>query len=176
MDRKDVCKGGACLCKTGGKSLFGADWCKIAWWGAIGFFAFALFYKFVGYPVFVTDRSLKGVSFAFCFRFLEPKEGDLVVFDAPLNLKQLTGIEKGNKWIKRLVAVNPEVRYEGDKVYVNGKEFKRNLGRWKDKFKFALDGFSGTLKGYFVIGDITNSVDSRYIGTIKEADKCFRIK
>lgn len=122
------------------------------------------------------DRSLKGVCLVFCTRFGKPKPGDLVTFPAPINLKQFLGVDKGVRFTKRLVAVDPYVIYRGDKVYVNGKEYKRDLKMWRERFKFALDGYAGKMRGYFVIGDVINSVDSRYLGTIKEADRCFKIK
>ncbi len=74
------------------------------------------------------------------------------------------------------MAVDPYVIYRGDKVYVNGEEYERDVEMWKRKFKFILDDYAGKMKGYFVVGDVINSVDSRYLGTIKEADRCFKIK
>ncbi len=124
----------------------------------------------------MVDRSLKGVRLVFCTRFGKPQPGDLVTFPAPINLKQFLGVDKGSRFTKRLVAVDPYVIYRGDKVYVNGEEYERDVEMWKRKFKFILDDYAGKMKGYFVVGDVINSVDSRYLGTIKEADRCFKIK
>ena len=99
-----------------------------------------------------------------------------MTFPAPINLKQYLGVDKGMRFTKRLVAVDPYVIYQGDKVYVNGQEYKRDIKMWREKFGFVLDNYKGKMKGYFVIGDVVNSVDSRYLGTIKEADKCYKIK
>lgn len=77
--------------------------------------------------------------------------------------------------MKRLLAKNPTVEYKGDKVVVNGITLKRDLARWESKFKFAVDGYKGRMDGYFVLGDVINSIDSRYFGTVKEVDKCIGI-
>ena len=77
--------------------------------------------------------------------------------------------------MKRLLVRDPFVEYKGNTVVVNGTVLRRDIEGWKEKFKLSLHNFEGIMKGYFVIGDVINSIDSRYFGTIKEADKCIGI-
>ncbi len=162
--------------ETGGQSVPHKGRLPSALYTLVGISITLLTYKFVAYPVFITDNSLNnGPRLAICFRFLEPNEGDLVSLSAPINTYQLMGVSKGQRFVKRLYAKDPYVEYKGNRVVVNGTPLERDLQKWKKKFKLYLDNFKGAMNGYFVIGDVVNSIDSRYFGTVKEVDKCIGI-
>lgn len=145
-------------------------------WALVVLSIILLTYKFVGYPIYITDKSIKNApSLALCLRFLEPHEGELVSFPAPINVYQITGINKGSRFVKRLLAKDPEVEFRGNIVVVNGRVLTRDLSKWRNLFRLSIDNFTGKMGGYFVVGDVINSIDSRYFGTVKEVDRCIGI-
>ena len=135
------------------------------------------FYYYIGYPLLILDRSLgkNQPHLVFCVKFLNPKPGDLVAFDPPINTTQYGLLKPSRKYLKRLYAINPNVEYRGNTVIVNGKVFQRNLEGWKRIFPIVVDNYRGKMFGYFVLGDVINSIDSRYFGTVLHVDKCLSL-
>ena len=140
------------------------------------------FYQYIGYPLLILDKSLgkNQPHLVFCVKFLNPKPGDLkpgdlVAFDPPINTAQYGLLKPSRKYLKRLYAINPNVEYKGDTVIVNGKVLQRSLEGWRRTFPIVVDNYKGKMFGYFVLGDVINSIDSRYFGTIMHVDKCYRL-
>ncbi len=135
------------------------------------------FYHYIGYPLLILDRSLgkNQPHLVFCVKFLNPKPGDLVAFDPPINTTQYGLLKPSRKYLKHLYAINPNVEYRGDTVIVNGKVLQRSLEGWKRIFPVAVDNYNGKMFGYFVLGDVINSIDSRYFGTVLHVDKCYSL-
>jgi type IV secretory pathway protease TraF len=135
------------------------------------------FYHYIGYPLLVLDRSLEPNQpyVVFCTKLIPPKEGDLVAFTPPINTAQYGLNKPSGKYVKYLLAINPKVLFKGDTVIVNGKVLQRNIKAYTKVIPIVVSNYNGTMKGYFVIGKVINSIDSRYFGTILHADKCWRI-
>lgn len=93
------------------------------------------------------------------YRFSDIKRFDIVVIK-----------KNGEYLIKRIIGLPGEkLRYENNKLYINGKEVEENFNHFLTE-DFILDG-EIPANNYFVVGDNRiDSLDSRFIGFIKEEE------
>ena len=114
------------------------------------------------HPTFEENDRL--ISLKFPLYFSDPKQGDVVIIDAPE--------EKGKEYIKRIIATpGEEVSIHDGKIFINNKEYKESY--IPDNIPTGIYNENSWTLGpdeYFVVGDNRNpgaSMDSRYFGPIK---------
>lgn len=97
------------------------------------------------------------------YYFSDPKQGDIVVFDSP--------IEEDSLYIKRVIGVpGDKVQVKDGRIYLNGEEYEDP--QWTEpilKAGVAEDEVTVGENEYFVVGDNRNdSSDSRDFGVISK--------
>jgi signal peptidase I len=111
-------------------------------------------------------RSDRVLANRFVYRFREPRRGDVVVFETPLNARRLCGA--GGVFVKRLIGLPGEVVSERDGViFIDGRRLEEPYVR-PERRDSESGGWNVPEDGYFLLGDNRRqSCDSRRWGAVK---------
>jgi signal peptidase I len=111
-------------------------------------------------------RSDRVLANRFVYHFRDPRRGDVVVFETPLNARRLCGA--GGVFVKRLIGLPGEVVSERDGViFIDGKRLEEPYIR-PERRDTESGGWNVPEDGYFLLGDNRRqSCDSRRWGAVK---------
>jgi signal peptidase I len=104
-----------------------------------------------------------------CYRFADPKRGDIVVFNTPPLAAARCGM--GGTYVKRLIGLPGETWEERDGyIYINGRRLEEPYIKNARRDSRTIAPIKLATNHYFMMGDNrSSSCDSRMWGTVPRA-------